>query len=139
MDVLDTKDVLKFALHAFAIAYGKCIDLAYNELGRGNVKDAEDCWLDHYGISVDMEDTLENVLELLRAAYDMVHEKVNEPWREEILRRFDTREVGLQFGLDTDSRSLAVAIELSALPPWTARTAALLYRSDPFGHRLDLL
>ena len=56
------------ALRAYTIGFAKCVDLAYQELSRGHVNDGEDCWLDHYGISVNLADSTENVLELLDQA-----------------------------------------------------------------------
>lgn len=80
-------------LKAYTIAYTKCIDLVYTELCRGNVKDGEDCWLDHYGVSVNLEDPAEAVMEVLASAYDRAEERISGPWSVEILKRLDVRSV----------------------------------------------
>jgi hypothetical protein len=56
-------------LRAYAIAYAKCVDLVYHELSKGHVTDGEDCWLDHFGLSISMADPVENVIELLEQSF----------------------------------------------------------------------
>lgn len=86
---------MKVALKAYVIACIKCIDLVYSELSRGNVKDGEDCWLDHYGLSVTMEDPVENVLEMLESAYERLRQSSKNDSVTEILKRMDARLVSI--------------------------------------------
>ena len=60
--------LVTLVLRAYTLAFAKTIDLAYDELSRGNVTDGEDCWLDHYGISVHMTDSVNDAVELLELA-----------------------------------------------------------------------
>ena len=63
---------ISIALRAFSIGYAKCIDLAYNELCKSHISDGEDCWLDHYGLSINMVDSVEAVLTLMSHAVEQI-------------------------------------------------------------------
>lgn len=54
---------------AFLMGYCKSIDLAYKELSKNHLHDVEDCWLDHYGLPVHLEDPADGILDLLEQAY----------------------------------------------------------------------
>ena len=43
------------------MAYCKSIDLAYVEFSKGHVNDVEDIWMDHFGIAVHLDDTVQEV------------------------------------------------------------------------------
>lgn len=56
---------MSLVFKAFLLGYCKSIDLAYKELSKGHLHDVEDCWLDHYGLPVHLEDEAESILGLL--------------------------------------------------------------------------
>lgn len=60
--------ISSLALRAYSLAYVKSIELVYEEFAKGYVSEGEDVWLDHYGISVKMTDTTEDILEVLEEA-----------------------------------------------------------------------
>lgn len=49
-------------LRSYVLTYSKVIDLAYTELSKGNVMDAEDCWLEHYGLPVHMSNSVSDII-----------------------------------------------------------------------------
>lgn len=57
--------LMTIVFKAFLLGYCKSIDLAYKELAKNHLHDVEDCWLDHYGMAVHLEDPTENILGLL--------------------------------------------------------------------------
>ena len=54
-------ELVTLVLRTFALAYSKTIDLVYSELSKGHVSDGEDCWLDHYGLPVQMTDSVPDI------------------------------------------------------------------------------
>lgn len=86
--------LVSVVLRGCTIGYAKSIDLAYNELLKGNVSDGEDCWLDHYGISVNMSDPFESVEEVLHQASSYVRSELDGLWELELENRLDMRMVG---------------------------------------------
>ncbi len=65
-----TTQLISLILRAFVLAYCKTIDLAYVELGKGHVNDGEDCWLDHYGLPVQMTDSANEIINVVDQAMD---------------------------------------------------------------------
>ncbi len=57
--------LITLVLRGFILAYSKTVDLAYSEFSKGHVLDGEDCWLDHYGLPVQMTDPVDEVLDVL--------------------------------------------------------------------------
>jgi len=57
----DIPDFIKVVFRTYLVAYCKCIDLAYREFTKGHVNDVEDIWMDHFGIAVYLDDTVEDV------------------------------------------------------------------------------
>lgn len=49
-------------LEAYILAYRKTIDVTYSELATGQVLDGEDCWLDAYGLSTQVDYSISDVL-----------------------------------------------------------------------------
>ncbi|RSH93283.1 hypothetical protein EHS25_007637 [Saitozyma podzolica] len=58
------------ALRAYVLAYCKTIDLAYTELSKGHIYDGEDCWLDHYGLPVQLSDSVGDINHILDMAIE---------------------------------------------------------------------
>jgi len=85
--------LVSVVLRGFTIGYAKSIDLAYNELLKGHVSDGEDCWLDHYGISINMSDPFESVEEVLFHASTYVRNELDEPLASELGNRLEMRMV----------------------------------------------
>jgi hypothetical protein len=56
------------------VAYCKSIDLAYVEFSKGHVNDVEDIWMDHFGIAVHLDDTVQEVDSQLDQAIMWIHE-----------------------------------------------------------------
>lgn len=65
----DVSPLMSVVFKAFLLGYCKSIDLAYKELSKDHLHDVEDCWLDHYGVAVHLEDPAETILEVLNQAY----------------------------------------------------------------------
>jgi hypothetical protein len=57
-------------LRAYVLAYCKTIDLAYTELSKGHIYDGEDCWLDHYGLPVQLSDSVGDINHILDLAIE---------------------------------------------------------------------
>jgi hypothetical protein len=55
------------------------------------VSDGEDCWLDHYGISVNMSDPFESIAEVLYQASTYVRNQTDEVWERELGDRLEMR------------------------------------------------
>lgn len=55
-------------LRAYLLLYCKTIDLVYTELSKGNTVEGEDCWLDHYGLPVKVNDDVETIVEFANEA-----------------------------------------------------------------------
>ncbi|KAL0249926.1 hypothetical protein I308_103229 [Cryptococcus tetragattii IND107] len=50
-------------LRTYLLLYCKTIDLVYTELSKGNIIEGEDCWLDHYGLPIKVNDDVEAIIE----------------------------------------------------------------------------
>jgi hypothetical protein len=70
----DTPEFIRNVFRPWLIAYCKCIDLAYRELGAGHVNDIEDIWMDHYGIAVHLDDRVEDIDYQLEVAKQWLEE-----------------------------------------------------------------
>lgn len=55
--------LLSQILRAYLLLYCKTIDLVYTELSKGNIIEGEDCWLDHYGLPIKVNDDVEAIVE----------------------------------------------------------------------------
>jgi len=60
------------------VAYCKSIDLAYVEFSKGHVNDVEDIWMDHFGIAVHLDDSVQEVDTQLDQAIMWIHEWAGE-------------------------------------------------------------
>jgi hypothetical protein len=106
-------------LRAFVLVYAKSIDLAYTELAKGHVRNGEDILLDHYGIAVQMEDPVEDVLDVVHLALNWLKSEsesgydylailipVEEIWRIGMMERLICRSVGANARL-ADARTIS--------------------------------
>jgi hypothetical protein len=73
-------DFMRIIFRTWLVAYCKSIDLAYVEFSKGHVNDVEDIWMDHFGIAVHLDDTVEEVDSQLDQAIMWIHE-----WGREII------------------------------------------------------
>ena len=80
---------LHLILRSYVLAVAKSIDLAYSEMNRGRILDGEDCFLDHFGLSVHLEDPTADILTLLSEAMSWSYD------RPQILYRLQSRDVSL--------------------------------------------
>lgn len=80
---------LHLILRSYVLAVAKSIDLAYSEMNLGRILDGEDCFLDHFGLSVHLEDPTADILTLLSEAMSWSHD------RPQILYRLQSRDVSL--------------------------------------------
>lgn len=55
--------LLSQILRTYLLLYCKTIDLMYTELSKGNIIEGEDCWLDHYGLPIKVNDDVETIIE----------------------------------------------------------------------------
>lgn len=55
--------LLSQILRTYLLLYCKTIDLVYTELSKGNIIEGEDCWLDHYGLPIKVNDDVEAIIE----------------------------------------------------------------------------
>lgn len=60
--------LLSQILRAYLLLYCKTIDLVYTELSKGNIIEGEDCWLDHYGLPIKVNDDVEAIVEFANEA-----------------------------------------------------------------------
>ncbi|OXB36847.1 hypothetical protein J007_03411 [Cryptococcus neoformans] len=60
--------LLSQILRAYLLLYCKTIDLVYTELSKGNTIEGEDCWLDHYGLPIKVNDDVEAIVEFANEA-----------------------------------------------------------------------
>ncbi|WWC73692.1 uncharacterized protein I206_107664 [Kwoniella pini CBS 10737] len=77
-------------LRAYTLLYCKTIDLVYTELAKGNVRDGEDCWLDHYGVPVRMNDPTGDLVSLANEALQWLESdncQMDPYWREQTINR----------------------------------------------------
>jgi hypothetical protein len=74
LDGPNTSLLMSVVFKAFLLGYCKSIDLAFTELSKGHLHDVEDCWMDHYGIAVHLEDSADSMLGLLDHALGWLDE-----------------------------------------------------------------
>nr|ODN91038.1 hypothetical protein L203_01239 [Cryptococcus depauperatus CBS 7841] len=60
--------LLYMVFRSFILLYCKSIDLVYNELSKGHVFEGEDCFLDHHGIPIHFEDSVESIIGIVSEA-----------------------------------------------------------------------
>ena len=88
-----TSEIPHDVLRAYTLATAKCVDLAYQELSNGQMNDVEDCWMDHFGISVSLTDSVDDILgDLDRATSWMTINLANE-WDRHVISRLEQRRV----------------------------------------------
>jgi hypothetical protein len=80
------------ALRAYVLAYCKTIDLAYAELSKGHIYDGEDCWLDHYGLPVQLTDNVGDINHIL----DLAMEEADTEGLEPLVHRLAFRKVSAE-------------------------------------------
>jgi len=73
-------DFMRIIFRTWLVAYCKSIDLAYVEFSKGHVNDVEDIWMDHFGIAVHLDDTVQEVDSQLDQAIMWIHE-----WGREVI------------------------------------------------------
>lgn len=78
LDGPNVSPLVSVVLKAFLLAYCKSVDLAFKEFAKGHVQDMEDCWMDHYGIAVHLEDKTEDIAGLLEHACAWLEESDRE-------------------------------------------------------------
>nr|XP_018260302.1 uncharacterized protein I303_07220 [Kwoniella dejecticola CBS 10117]OBR82460.1 hypothetical protein I303_07220 [Kwoniella dejecticola CBS 10117] len=92
--------LIQLVLRSFTLLYCKAIDLAYAELAKGHVRDGEDCWLDHYGVPVRMNDAIEDVVGLADDALEWLEtgeHNIAHPWGEQLIQRMICRRNWTQY------------------------------------------
>ena len=69
-----SNELVTLVLRAYVLTYRKTIQLAYDEFSKGHVIDGEDCWLDDYGLSGQVTESVDEVLDLMEQASDWLEE-----------------------------------------------------------------
>ena len=151
--------LVTLVLGSFGMAYGKTIDLAFGELGKGHMRDGEDCWLDQYGLPLQVPDSVEAIIALLDEALDWLNEYDGkyayfdigsslDPWFTDLSHRLEIRRVSFSaviwliarnFCLTSTTRHhpLPVVCETPAIYFTCAERFVILdYHGLPFSRRL---
>jgi hypothetical protein len=87
-DAADT-EVAVIALYAYALAYCKTVELVYAELSKGHVHDGEDCWLDHYGLPIQLSDEVDDIIRALDDGIDRLDRLEGESFYRSRLTRLE--------------------------------------------------
>ncbi|WWC92805.1 uncharacterized protein L201_007764 [Kwoniella dendrophila CBS 6074] len=123
----ETSQLVNVVLRGYVLLYCKTIDLAYSEFAKGNVRDGEDCWLDHYGIPVRMSDPVNDVISLADDALNWLEGdgcQVSSQWRQQLISRMIVRRISISpSSILRVIRIAADNITVSSMPSNAAKAA----------------
>ena len=91
-----SNELVTLVLRAFVLAYRKMIELAYDELAKGHVIDGEDCWLDDYGLSSQVTESVDEVIDIVDQALDWLEQYDGESAY--VFRSLTDRRLGARLG-----------------------------------------
>lgn len=94
--LLEQHRLVAHLLLQYAIIYRQCIDLAYTELAKGNIREGEDCMLDHADMPLQSCETISATGACVRETIDSVRQCVTgDVWTDQLLYRLSCRAVSV--------------------------------------------
>lgn len=95
LELLDQHSLVAHLLAHYTILYRQCIDLAYNELAKGTVKEGEDCMLDHADMPLQSCETVERACECTVQLLGLLSHDLDshDTWTRQLLLRLRIRGV----------------------------------------------